>query len=319
MRSAVIDSHGPPVDVVTLVEGPPPTPKSDEVLLRVLACPINPMDQLIIRGHYPLKATLPATPGSEGVAEVVDQGFDSGLMGKRVLLPIRSGSWRQQMCLKTTDLVVIPSHIDPINACTLRVNGATAAALVDTVEPGDWIIQNPGAGGVGQYVIQLAKARGVHTVNVVRSKTRIQRLTSLGADVCIVDSPNLHRQVKEATNGAAIAAAFDGVGGESTARLGRCLVRQGRVWHYGAMSRQAPQLRVADTIFKGIGLTGFWLYRFNQGVGQTSTHGLLEKLTKLRLVNEVAEVFPLTKIHAALTASIDPSVSGRVILSPNSD
>ena len=70
----------------------------------------------------------------------------------------------------------------------LKVNPATAKFILDRyvdLKPGDWVVQNAGNSAVGRYLIQLAKAKGVHSINIVRREGLEQELTEIGADLVI--------------------------------------------------------------------------------------------------------------------------------------
>src|SRR5689334_25209945 len=107
----------------------------------------------------------------------------------------------------------------------LRINPPTARLLLtDLVElrPGDWIIQNVANSAVGRFVIRLGRARGVRTVNVVRREALAAELAPLGADVCVVDGPDLAERVKAATAGASLRLGLDPGSGQASARLSTC-------------------------------------------------------------------------------------------------
>src|SRR5258707_11516785 len=85
----------------------------------------------------------------------------------------------------------------------LRINPPTALLLLTDIvalKPGDWIIQNVANSAVGRLVIRLARPRGVQTVNLGRRQSLFGELKSLGADVCVVDGPDLPPAVKAQTH-----------------------------------------------------------------------------------------------------------------------
>jgi len=309
-------AHGPPGEVLVLSEERCPPPLRDQVQVRVLARAINPMDLLMIRGHYPIRPPLPAVPGSEGVGVVdaVGDGVSADWLGQRVALPIRCGTWRAALCLSPGNLVPVSDDVDPVEQAGLRINGPTAAALLDSVSAGDWVVQSCATGGVGQAVSQLAAARGVRVVGVVRHADRVSAAQAAGADAVVVDGDGLHRRVREATGGARAACAFDGVGGACAARLARCVADGGRVIHYGAMSRRAPVLGVADAIFRGVRLEGFWLKRWNEAAGPERARQRVAEVAAARLRLEIDCVLPLSRLHEAVAAAERPGRRGKVIL-----
>ncbi|MEZ5740904.1 MAG: zinc-binding dehydrogenase [Burkholderiaceae bacterium] len=125
----------------------------------------------------------------------------------------------------------------------LRINPATALLLLTDLrqlEPGDWVIQNVGNSGVGRWVMLLAQQMGLRTVNVVRRQSLFAEMYSLGADVCVVDGPELAARVRAETGQQPIGLALDAVGGQATSRLASCVADGGLVCHYGTMSGEDP-------------------------------------------------------------------------------
>lgn len=80
------------------------------------------------------------------------------------------------------------------------------------LQPGDWVIQNAANSGVGGYLIQLAKLRGFKTC-VVRRESAVAGVKTEGGDVVLVDGPDLHKRVREATGGAKLMLGIDAIGG----------------------------------------------------------------------------------------------------------
>ena len=74
LKAAIYETHGNPAEVLRIVELPWPTPVADEVVVKMKAAPINPADLNAIEGKYPVRPTLPATPGMEGAGVVVELG-----------------------------------------------------------------------------------------------------------------------------------------------------------------------------------------------------------------------------------------------------
>src|SRR3981189_982993 len=96
-KAAVYETHGNPAEVLRVVDGPWPQPGTNEVVVKVSAAPINPADLNSIEGKYPIKATLPATPGMEGAGVVIELGsaVRDLAVGTQVILPHSFGTWRE--------------------------------------------------------------------------------------------------------------------------------------------------------------------------------------------------------------------------------
>ena len=143
----------------------------------------------------------------------------------------------------------------------LKVNPATAKFMLDhavDLKPGDWVVQNAGNSAVGRYLIQLAKAKGVHSINIVRREGLEQELTEIGADLVLVDGEDLPESQAELGD-VNIPLAIDAVAGKATLSLGEILSEEGTVVNYGLLSGEPCQLTADMVVSKGITLTGFWL------------------------------------------------------------
>nr|XP_016813161.2 enoyl-[acyl-carrier-protein] reductase, mitochondrial isoform X7 [Pan troglodytes]XP_016813164.2 enoyl-[acyl-carrier-protein] reductase, mitochondrial isoform X7 [Pan troglodytes]XP_016813192.2 enoyl-[acyl-carrier-protein] reductase, mitochondrial isoform X7 [Pan troglodytes]XP_054520886.1 enoyl-[acyl-carrier-protein] reductase, mitochondrial isoform X7 [Pan troglodytes] len=163
----------------------------------MLAAPINPSDINMIQGNYRLLPELPAVGGNEGVAQVVAVGSNvTGLKPGDWVIPANAGlgTWRTEAVFSEEALIQVPSDIPLQSAATLGVNPCTAYRMLmdfEQLQPGDSVIQNASNSGVGQAVIQIAAALGLRTINVVRDRPDIQklsdRLKSLGAEHVITE------------------------------------------------------------------------------------------------------------------------------------
>jgi trans-2-enoyl-CoA reductase len=265
MHSVQINAFGKPWDVVETVALPDPgNPGAGEVVVDMEFSPINPSDLVLIRGLYGVKPKLPSPVGSEGVARVVKVGSEvAGLKeGDRVLFPRNTPTWLTRSKIKADGLFALPIDADPQQLSMLMVNPPTAYLMLTEYVPlmkGDWVIQSAGNSAVGRAVIAIAKQMGVHTVSVVRRPELVEELRQLGADVVLVEGPDLAKRVAEATGKAKIMLALDSVGGPGLMPLNDCLANGGTLVAYGVMSGGPGPFFTAPNIFRDLTLKGFWL------------------------------------------------------------
>lgn len=326
MQLALYDTRGPePHTRVRCVERETPAPGPGEVLVEMLAAPINPSDVLTITGQYGALPPLPAIGGNEGVGRVVahGEGVTAPALGTRVLMPIAAGSWVSHVVAAAASLMPLPAQGDPLQLAMLTVNPPTAALLLSefvTLAPGDWVLQNAANSAVGEYVIQLAKARGLRTVNVVRRADVVPVLTALGGDVVLVDGPDLAARVAAATDGAKIRLALDAVGGSATDRLAQSVAVGGTVVNYGALSGEACKVAPGSFVFRNITLRGFWLaFWFRQATvaQQQALYGeLAGRVARGELSARVHRTFPLSDVQAAVALAAAGGRDGKVLLVP---
>ena len=316
-----------PHDLVQVEDFTPPALEAGQVRVEVLAAPINPSDLMTINGDYGQLPPLPAVGGNEGVGRVVETapGVDAIREGQRVLLPVGVGTWATHVTARADALVPLPDAGDPVQLSMLAINPPTAALLLQDIvelQPGEWVIQNAANSAVGGYVVQLAKARGLRTVNVVRREAACAQVAE-DADAVLVDGDDLAERVRSATGGAKIRLGIDAVGGAATDRLAQSLAPGGTVVNYGAMGGSACELSPLALIFRGITLRGFWLARwFEQSTAPQRAElfgALARQIIEGTLHAPVARRYGLDAISDALKAASQGGRGGKIVLVPNGD
>ncbi|XP_064219658.1 enoyl-[acyl-carrier-protein] reductase, mitochondrial isoform X3 [Aotus nancymaae] len=300
-----------------------------DVLVKMLAAPINPSDINMIQGNYGLLPKLPAVGGNEGVAQVVAVGSSvTGLKPGDWVIPANAGlgTWRTEAVFSEEALIQVPSDIPLESAATLGVNPCTAYRMLmdfEQLQPGDSVIQNASNSGVGQAVIQIAAALGLRTINVVRDRPDIQKLTdrlkSLGAEHVITEEelrrPEMKNLFKDMPQPHL---ALNCVGGKSSTELLRQLARGGTMVTYGGMAKQPVIASVSLLIFKDLKLRGFWLSQWKKDHSPDQFKELILTLCNLirqgQLTAPACSQVPLQDYQRALEASMKPFVSSKQIL-----
>lgn len=328
MIAAQFSKVGSPADVLEVVELPdPPAPGPGEVLVDLVAAPINPSDLYTIQGTYGVKPPLPAVPGYEGVGAVaaLGEGVTHLTVGDRVLLLTAPGTWRERFVLRAASLFALPPG-DDLQLAMLGANPPTALLLLEQFVPvaaGDWVIQNAANSGVGAAVIAVARARGVRTVNVVRREAAADDVRALGGDVVIVDGPELSTRVQSAVRDAGgdparLRLGLDAVAGKATGRLMRCLAPGGTVVNYGALSGETVQIEPRDLIFLGTTLRGFWLvpwFRQAPPAEQARVFGEVARLVATgALRTPVEATYPLSRAREACEHAAREGRGGKVLI-----
>ncbi len=324
MLKAEYQSRGPiPQDVIEAVSFEKPRLQAGQVLLEMLAAPINPSDVLTLTGHYGILPPLPAIGGNEGVAQVIEhgEGVTEPAVGQTVLLPMGIGSWATHMVADAKGLISLPNGVDPVQLSMITINPPTASLMLSEfvdLKAGDWVIQNAANSGVGSYLIALAKLRGLKTVNVVRRESLIEPLLAAGADVVLVDGDDLVEQAKTATDGAAIKLGIDAVGGAATARLGETLSEGATLVNYGAMSGEPCMMPPTVIIFKDVTIRGFWLakwFRTSTPAQQKELYGsLIGLIAAGKLSAPVHATYPVKDIKQAVAAAASGQRNGKIVV-----
>lgn len=326
MKVAELKAFGPAPEVVDCVEvEEPAAPAAGQVVIEVLAAPINPADLLLIEGKYATRPPLPAPLGIEGAGRVLAVGTEVvGLAPGDLVMSLHRANWAQRLRLPADQLVKAPAELDPRQLAMLKVNPATAYLMLKSyrdLATGDWLVQNAANSAVGNNVIRLAKGWGLRTVNIVRREAAVAPLRALGADVVLLDAPDVGERARRATGGEPIRLAIDAVAGPASRRLADCLDDDGVVVTYGLLSGAPCELAADQAIFRGITLTGFWLAKVMRQKPFAELQGMYQELmaglAEGRLGVPVEAAYPLAEIKAALAHAGRAGRDGKVLLLPN--
>ncbi|XP_064028632.1 enoyl-[acyl-carrier-protein] reductase, mitochondrial isoform X2 [Pogoniulus pusillus] len=275
----------------------------------------------------------------EGVVQLKDIELaklgDSDVHVKMLAAPINpadinmiQGTWRTQGVFPEEMLLKVPSNIPVLCAATLSVNPCTAFRMLadfETLAPGDSVIQNAANSGVGQAVIQIAKASGIKTINVVRDRPDlpklVERLMALGADHVITEEMLRKPEMKEIFKSIPKPRlALNCVGGKSTTEMLRHLQPKGTMVTYGGMAKQPVMVPVSAFIFRDVRLRGFWMtqWRKEHAQDQESLTTMMDTLYQLiqrgQLTVPACTEVPLQDYKAALENAMKPFMSSKQIL-----
>ncbi|WP_405008911.1 NADP-dependent oxidoreductase [Kitasatospora sp. NBC_01539] len=189
MRTIDQQSYGEP-GVLRITEAERPEPRVTEVLVRVRAAGVNPVDAYTRSGAFPLLGEPPFVLGWDvsGVVEQVAPGVNRFAVGDEVYgmphFPRPAGGYAEYVTAPARQLARKPKGLDHAQAAALPMAGLTAwQALVDAagLQAGQRVLVHGGAGGVGHLAVQIARARGAE-VFATASAAKLDFLRELGAD-----------------------------------------------------------------------------------------------------------------------------------------
>ena len=277
---------GSPKDVLKMEYKNIESPKDNEVLVRMLARPINPSDLIPIRGAYSHRISLPNIPGYEGVGIVVDVGslVTKDLIGKRVL-PLRGeGTWQEFVRTTAEFAVPIPDSIDDFTASQMYINPITAWVVCTEVlklKQNDVLLVNAGGSSIGHIFAQLSKNLGFTLVAVTRNNKYTEDLLHLGASIVIDTSiSSLNKTVMELTSGIGADAAIDSIGGSDGNALAYSVRPNGHFLTIGLLS--GVQVSWTDIINQAkVNAKMFHLRNWNKNVSTKKWQATFTHLIKL--------------------------------------
>jgi NADPH:quinone reductase-like Zn-dependent oxidoreductase len=329
MQVIQYSDFGEPRDVISIADLPSPEPGVGEVVIALEAAPIHLADLKNIHGLKWFRVpSFPATPGYEGVGRIAALGRSVAgwAIGDRVFLPIAYGAWREQVVAQAADLWRAPEDVPAEQLALVPINLQTAYLMLEDITPlsaGDWIIQNAANSNVGHYLIRLARLRGYKTVNVVRRPELIAPLTALGADVVLLDGPDLAARVSAATGGGNVVLGIDAIAGMATQRLIECLSGAGGVVaNYGLLSGEPCLVTPEELMFRGVSLTGFFTSRSIAKMSADAIAAMRREIVGFLQTDmphvPIAGVYHLSEIQTALAhaARVGGERDGKVILIP---
>jgi NADPH:quinone reductase-like Zn-dependent oxidoreductase len=325
MLCAIHHTFGEPAEVLVAGDSAMPTPGAGQIRVRTLLSPIHNHDLWTVRGQYGYKPELPAIGGSEAVGIVDALGPDvTGVtLGQRIAVAAVHETWAEYFLAPSRGFVPVPDAIPDEAAAQLIAMPFSAITLLDFlgVQKGDWVIQNTANGAVGKTLAMLAKARGIHVINLVRRDEGVAELAALGISNAVsTASVGWKDRVRGITGGAPIRAAVDSIGGSASGDLMDLIGEKGLLVSFGSMAGEAMRIPSGATIFKQAVVKGFWGAKVSADMPADKRAALLGELVRLVAGGElklpVEAVFPLDRIKEAVAASQASGKTGKVLLRP---
>ena len=321
--AAIYRQFGTPTQVVEAETLDVPAPQKGQVLVKFLRAVINPSDLGMIGGSYGTLKTLPAVAGREGVGEVVEigEGVENVKVGARVRLSQEAGAWQQYQIADAQTLTTVPSDLDLDMAAMAFVNPPTALCIVDMfadLKAGDCLIQNGANSALGIFVIQICKARGIKTVNMVRNAAQKRAmLESFGADIVVDEAEFDAKQIKAQTEGR-LKIGLNQIGGESVSNMIKVMGKSATVITVGAMVSTPVRFPTRFLIFDDLRLRGFWWDNWRRTHTKAEVDAVFAKVFALiadgTLKAPVDSRFKLADVSKALERASQNSRNGKVML-----
>ncbi len=301
MKAVIVNEYGDQ-NVVQHVERPRPEPQAGEVLVKIHAAGVNPVDWKIRGGlGQRLGLSLPIVLGGEiaGTIEALGPDVEGFHIGQNVFGIIGSGGFAEYAAVTTQHLVRTPDRLDPIQAAAIPLGALTAwQAMVELggLQAGQHVLVTGGAGGVGSLAIQIAKARGAH-VTALASARNQDFLRALGADVAIDYTAQAFEQVVQPMD-----LVFDTVGGDTFHRAFHTLRR-------GGMLVTAVEFPTDEADRYGVRTARVFCH--SDATQLTAIRDLVESG---QLKPQVSTVLPLSSIREALALSEAGRTRGKIVI-----
>ncbi len=321
MKAIRVHGFGGP-EVLRLEEVPTPQPGPGEVLVRMHAIGVNPVETYIRAGKYARLPALPYTPGNDG-AGVVEQIGDSVTRfkpGDRVYTAGSiSGTYAEFALCKTEQVHQLPANVSFAQGSAMGTPYATAyRGLFQRADakPGETVLVHGASGGVGTAAVQLARACGLRVFGTAGSDQGRKLAREQGAhEVFDHRAPDQFEQIMKATDGRGVDVIVELLANVNLAKDLTILAKSGRVAIIG--SRGHVEIDPRDAMQRDADLRGMVLPNTPPAEMASIHAALVAGLEKGTLRPVIGKEFPLAEAAEAHRAVMGSGAFGKIVLLPN--
>jgi NADPH:quinone reductase len=308
MKAAFFEAPGGP-EVIRYGDLPTPTPKAGELLVRLGAAALNPIDTYIRAGAVSMPLPKPFVPGCDfaGTIEAVGpgvQGFRAGdrVWGSNQGLLGRQGTFSEYVCVGQEWAYPTPKDVEDAQAAAVALVGITAhVGLFERahLKAGETVFVNGGTGGVGSMVVQMSKAVGAKVIATVGSADKAALCQSWGADrVLNYKTDDVAAGVRGFTDGKGVNVWYETQREPDFLKTVPLLAPRGRMIVMAGRQAQ-PTFPVGPFYVKGLSLFGFAMFNATPEEQRACADDMNRWLTAKQLHPTIGKTFPLAETAAA--------------------
>ncbi|HVN02168.1 MAG TPA: NADPH:quinone oxidoreductase family protein [Caulobacteraceae bacterium] len=325
MRALMVEALAPDYGGCVMREFPTPDPKPGEVLVEVRAAAVNFPDLLQTRGEYQHKPPLPFIPGLEmsGVVAKLGDGVDQFKVGDAVVGGARFGGFSDMAVTFAAGLRRKPEAFSFGQAAGFGAAYLTAyVSLVRRaeVEPGEWVLVQGAAGGVGLACVDLAKVLGCRVIAASASDAKLKIVADEYApDATVNVTGGFRERVKEITGGRGADVIYDPVGGDVFDESVRCIAFNGRLLVIGFTSGRIPTISVNMPLIKGFSVMGVRAGEYGRQFperGRENAAAIWKMANEGKLRPRVYKEYALDDWRAAFDSLAERQVVGKSVIVP---
>ncbi|RLV48049.1 NADPH:quinone oxidoreductase family protein [Nocardioides mangrovicus] len=312
MRAAIVSSPAGP-DAVEIRDVPEPEATDGQVLVDVRAVGISFPDLLLSKGEYQVRPEPPFALG-------VDFAGTRRDTGERVACVLPFGGAAEVVAADPDSVFALPDQVSFEAAAALPMNYLTAQFTLAEragLQPGETVLVNGAAGGVGTATIQVAKGYGARVIALTSTQPKADLARRVGADEALVMGEDFREDVKRLTGGQGVDVLVDVVGGEHFTDYLRVLGAQGRLMVVGFTGRSIPEVKVNRLLLNNIDVrgVGWGAYAMARpGFMQQQWAELLPMLESGVVDPPVDDVRPIEAFGAALRDMDERRTLGKTVL-----
>jgi NADPH:quinone reductase len=318
MKAIRVHEFGGP-EVLRLEEVPTPRPGPGEVLVRMHATGVNPVETYIRAGTYARLPELPYTSGNDGAGVVEQVGSDvtEFKRGGRVYIAgSMSGTYAEFALCKKEQVHPLPANVSFAQGAAVGTPYATAyRGLLQraVAEPGETVLVHGASGGVGTAAVQLARAHGLRVLGTAGSNAGIKLAREQGAhEVFDHRTPEHFEQVMKATGGHGVDVIVEMLANVNLGKDLTILAKRGRVVIIG--SRGRVEINPRDTMQRDADVRGMILPNTPPAELASIHAALVAGLENGTLRPVIGKEFPLADATEAHRAVMEPGAIGKIVL-----
>jgi NADPH2:quinone reductase len=319
MKAIVVRAFGPP-DVMTLEDLPDPKPGPGQVVIRVRAAGVNPVDSYIRAGTYARKPSLPYTPGADvaGIVDAVGEGVTRLARGARVYAHAVPGTYAELAVCDEWQALPLPDRISFQQGAALGVPYATAwraLFLRAHARAGETVLVHGGSGGVGTGAIQIARAHGLRVIATAGTAEGMALVRANGAhEVLNHREPDYLQQVMPLTGNKGVDVILEMLSNVNLDRDLDVLAFHGRVVVIG--SRGRVEIDPRKTMPRDAAILGMTLFNATRDEFHEIHSGIVAGLENGTLTPVVGKELPLADAAKAHEAVMGDGARGKIVLVP---
>jgi NADPH2:quinone reductase len=306
-------------EVLRLEEVQTPQPGPGEVVVRIHAAGVNPVETYIRAGKYARLPNLPYTPGNDaaGVVEQVGAGVSEFKAGDRVYTAGSiSGTYAEFALCKKEQVHPLPANVSFAQGAAMGTPYATAyRGLLQraAAEPGETVLVHGASGGVGTAALQLARAHGLRVFGTAGSNKGFKLVREQGAhEVLDHRAPDHFEQIMKATGGHGVDVIVEMLANVNLGKDLTILAKAGRVVIIG--SRGPVEINPRDTMQRDADVRGMILPNTPPAQLASIHAALVAGLEDGTLRPVIGKEFSLAEAAQAHQAVIEPGAIGKIVL-----
>jgi NADPH2:quinone reductase len=323
MRAVEITKPGGP-EVLKPADRPVPTPRENEILIKVAAAGVNRPDVLQRTGNYPVPPDASDLPGLEVAGEVTATGKKVVLWkpGDKVCALVHGGGYAEYCVAPEVQALPIPKTLTPVQAASLPETFFTVWSNVydrGRLAPGEALLVQGGSSGIGVTAIQMAAAMGNRVFATAGSDEKCAACLRLGADKAFnYKTQDWAAEVLAMTGGKGVNVILDMVGGDYVPRELKCLAEEGRLVFIAYLRGPKTELNIDTVMRRRLTLTGSTLrprpVEFKGAIARSLREKVWPLIEAGRIKPEIYKTFPLEQAAEAHRLMESSQHIGKIVL-----